>query len=831
MSTIDTTAIQSEDDVLTHQLIDEIVSARRRKRDRHGRAKTIVQFFAALFGTHVGGEDRLTLWLKPSLSSGKTQKPSFHLDNIHEAARCALSRRDDYDVFFGVALRRNGLDEHHRGGNVDVTLIPGLWVDLDIGKPGDAEHRPSPSNEVEAQRLLDRLPLKPSIVIRSGHGLHVYFLFNEPLAAQEINGLIGRWKAYILAHADSLGFGLDKGCFDLSRVLRVPCTFNHKDRERNAHAPVLPVSIHTFEPTRRYTLDQVEEMLDLCEDVPADIGEDNSANRTEATNDTATVSMSGPQQPQALDFSAPLRPIAEGHRNTTLFDLACSLRGRGLSQEAIEHELLTHNRATCLPPLDEDEVLNIARSVARYPAGKNFTLDDTGNAERFAQDHGAVLRYCQPWHQWLMWDGRRWKADETGHVMLLTKNTIAAILLEAGRSPEQIAKVLSEHAKRSRARSKRENMLALAQAELPILPDVLDKDPMLLNVRNGTLDLKTGKLLAQDPGRYLTKLADVEYDPDATCPTWLKFLDGVFDGDQETINYLQRFFGYSLSGLTDEHIFMVCYGQGRNGKSTLIKTVAGVMGDHAVALPPRMLVKRSGEAHLTELASLWGVRLAYTNESTEDSHLDEERVKLLTGGDAITCRRLYENLWSFQPSHKLLMATNHRPRVTDNGEGMWSRVKEVPFRKRFIQASDLDYDQANGPKADPKLAEKLRAEYSGILTWMVQGCQKWQQAGLRPSEAVRQATLAYKSGEDIIGGFIEECCIVGADQESRGGSLYEGYKEWCKENGSEVVSDRKFKDYIGKIAGVRKDRTRYGSRWTGIGLRPAPEITKEPEQA
>ena len=471
-------------------------------------------------------------------------------------------------------------------------------------------------------------------------------------------------------------------------------------------------------------------------------------------------------------------PISEGERNSTLCSLAGTMRAKGFSPEAIEVALLRENEERCSPPLDDDEVRKIAESVGKYPAGddrKKFPPTDTGLAERFALQHGANVRYCYPWGKWLVWDGTRWKIDDSGAVEQLAKQTVRELILEA-MAEEDIGrrKVLLKFAGSSESVARREAMLKLARSEPPIsiIPDALDTNVWLLNCPNGTIDLRTGELREARREDYITKLCPTEYDPEAACPTWSEFLRSILP-DAALRKFLRRAMGMSLAGEIREHVLFIPYGTGSNGKSTALNVVCKLLGrDYAMNAAPELLMVKKGETHPTERADLAGKRMVVSIEVSEGRMLAESLVKELTGGDPIRARRMREDFWEFNPSHTIWLATNHKPNVRGTDWAIWRRIKLIPFTVRIA-----DDDQ------DLELPGKLLAEAPGILAWAVRGCLAWQRSGLGAPDVVIAANMEYRAEEDLLGTFIAECCVVSEREKTTAAALYDAYKNWTENTG------------------------------------------------
>jgi putative DNA primase/helicase len=515
--------------------------------------------------------------------------------------------------------------------------------------------------------------------------------------------------------------------------------------------------------------------------------------------------------------------IPEGMRDNWLTSLAGSLRRVGLGEEGLIAALTTANLEQCAPPLEHDQVLKIAASVARYPpappvAGEAVMapieshLTDMGNAARFALQHRGNVLYCHPWGKWLMWDGARWGSDQAGEIARLAKETVASIYIEAAHGGDaETRKRVASHAQKSEAAPRVRAFLELARSEtgIPVLPESLDTEPWLLNTMNGTLDLSANEFREHRSGDLITKVTPCHYDPEAKAPRWDRFLEEIFDGNKNLIGFLQRALGYALTGTTREHVLIILHGVGSNGKTTLCETVAAVLGeDYAQRAPVELLLRKWRDSVPTDVARLRGARFVTAIETDQGRRLAESLVKALTGGDKLTARFMRQDYFEFVPTHKLFLATNHRPEIWGTDLAMWRRVKLVPF-------SVVIPDE----KQDKDLGEKLQEEAPGILAWMVRGCRDWLENGLGEPQEVKDATATYRAEMDILGEFLEDCCIIADGATATTGDLYQRYGEWCDQNKEKAISKRAFGSRLrerGLIA-VRDYAT--GRFYKGIGLR------------
>lgn len=423
-------------------------------------------------------------------------------------------------------------------------------------------------------------------------------------------------------------------------------------------------------------------------------------------------------------------------------------------------------------------------TIAGPPGDRRFPTTDLGNAERLVARHGAQLRYVHAWKKWIVWDGRMWVVDSSGAIIRRAKETVRSIYREAAATgDDDDRKRLARWAMISESRKMIEAGIALAQSEkgIPVDPNDLDRDPMLLNVLNGTVDLRTGRISPHDPAGLITKLAPVDFDPAADCPLFLAFLDRITVGDADLIRFHQRSLGYSLTGNISEHALFFHYGTGRNGKSTLLGIVHRMLGTYATVLNAKLLTVRTQEDHPTELCDLDGARFVSTIELDDGKRMAEALVKSMTGGERIKARRMRADPYEFDPTFKLHLAANHKPEVRGVDEGIWSRIKLIPYTVTIPKN-----------ERDRKLPEKLWAEASGILNWLIRGCLEWQADGLAEPSSVAEATAEYRAEMDAIGDFIAESCVVLESARCVNNELYDKYKSWCEHSGVRCLSKQKF---------------------------------------
>jgi P4 family phage/plasmid primase-like protien len=455
----------------------------------------------------------------------------------------------------------------------------------------------------------------------------------------------------------------------------------------------------------------------------------------------------------------------------------------------------------------------IARETAEH--------SDIANAEQLVADFGGDLRFVGAWGKGLAWDGARWILDDGTRWQHCAMQTARGLYARARGAYEAAlgsgsgfreAEASLEWAASSQSAPRVAAMATLARSVsgVAISHEQLDADPWLLNVRSGTIDLRTGEQRAHRRDDLNTKLASVDYDPNARAPTWEAFLRRAMAGDHELVAYLQRLIGYALTGSVQEHVLVFFYGGGANGKSTFLSTIHALLGDYATPAPRGLLFRSRGERHPTELATLFGRRFVTCSEIEEGQVFDEALTKDLTGGDRIECRRMREDFWTYGPTHKLFMAGNHKPTVRGDDEGIWRRMRLVPWTVTIPEG-----------ERDPALPGKLALELPGILRWAVDGCLAWQSSGLAAPAAVRSATDEYREENDTLGEFFRLHVAFEPDATIVRRDLREAYETWCKENGQPPFAARRFASRL-RESGVVEANVRRGMKtldgWRNVRL-------------
>ena len=457
-------------------------------------------------------------------------------------------------------------------------------------------------------------------------------------------------------------------------------------------------------------------------------------------------------------------------------------------------------------------------------ANENWIDDsDISNTERFITWFGSDLRYVigRGWH-W--WSGEIWQPEAESFAIECAKDT--AILMLNGIhaiADEDAQKAAIKWAKQSQNLSRLKAMVSLAESDTRIrLPQAhFNRDPWMFNCANGTVNLKNGSITKHQRTDYCTRMAPAKYGealPDDSL--WLTFLRDITGGDKELEGYLKRVAGYCLTGSIAEKCFFFCYGGGDNGKSVFIEVLHALTGDYSLALSTETLVKkRYGNAGIpNDVARLNGPRLATVSETGKDQEWNDALIKDLTGGDIITARFLNQEFFDFRPQCKLMIRGNNKPEVTDNSSGMWKRIQLIPFEVQI--APD---------KQDKELREKIvRRELSGVLSWAVEGCLEWQQKGLAAPASITQAVESYRAEMDVFGEYVKERLEYSPDNpiSENATNIYEDYKKWCEENGSEPCSQTKFGREMGN-RGFKRVKNRGKINYPHLRLKPSSQPQDE----
>jgi putative DNA primase/helicase len=463
-----------------------------------------------------------------------------------------------------------------------------------------------------------------------------------------------------------------------------------------------------------------------------------------------------------------------------------------------------------------------AQGTGKPHCPESFHLTDDGNAKRVVARHGHNLRHCWPFKESFVFNGKFWAQDKTAETTRMVKETRASLYRWAANGIQELGTVADDEEDRKKElasfvavlkhclawesadKTAAALKLALSEPGIPVLPADLDRDPWLLNVQNGTVDLRTGTIREHLRDDLITKQARVNYEPHAKCPLWLQCLHQWMVDNEALVAYLQRAIGYSLTGDVSEQCLFFLHGEGANGKSTFLGTIKYLLGDYAYQSVPELLMAKNTESHPTERADLFGRRFICTIETDEGKRMAESLMKQLTGGDSITARKMRQDFFEFDMTGKIFLAANHKPQIRGTDHAVWRRIKLIPFTVTI----------ADGQK-DPKLTDKLKAERAGILAWAVRGCLDWQRDGLAEPDEVRAATDRYREEQDIVRQFIKDCCFVGNEVKCRASIMFAAYQQW---SGDKAMTEPDFRKRMNTKGFESKKGTGNASFYHRIGL-------------
>jgi putative DNA primase/helicase len=428
-------------------------------------------------------------------------------------------------------------------------------------------------------------------------------------------------------------------------------------------------------------------------------------------------------------------------------------------------------------------------------------------ALEFARRHADRLRYVAKWNQWLTWDGTCWRRDETRKVFTMARELCREFARTVNKPSES---------KRIASAKTRAAVVSLAAEDrrLTATTEQWDADPWLLNTPGGIVDLRTGKMREHRTTDYMTKQTAVS--PEGKCPTWIKFMNEVTDGDKELQSYLQRVSGYCLTGVTREQELFFFYGSGGNGKGVWVLAISGVLHDYHRAASIETFTVTQSDRHPTDLAGLMGARLVTAAETEDARRWSEARIKELTGGDKISARFMRQDFFDYTPQFKLLFSGNHMPTLRTVNKAITRRFNRIPFAVTIANVNK-------------NLSEEMKAEWPGILTWAIEGCVRWQQIGLCPPAIVTEATKSYLESQDILGEWLNECCVRDANAWTSSTDLFDSWKDWAEQRdewvGSVKTLSAKLEDR-GEFAKRRNpEKTKHG--FAGLRLKEAEAKPKD----
>ena len=509
--------------------------------------------------------------------------------------------------------------------------------------------------------------------------------------------------------------------------------------------------------------------------------------------------------------------IPQGERNATLASIAGLLRSFGLEESVILQILLDQNSTRCDPPLGENEVKEIARAIVRYPAHKTnetvaniglqellmFDRSDTGFGQMLAMALIGQIKYNHTQGKWLLWGGHFWKQDETEEITLRAIDIAmmykAATDLITDADEQYHAR---KYANLMQSKGRMDSALTIARAQPSAATTHLtwNQNPDLIAAKNGVLNLKTGEFRDGKPDDFISSYVNTEYDPEATCPMWEKFLGEVFENDSEIISFVQRALGYSMTAYITEQCMFLLVGGGSNGKSTLLDVVHGLAGRYGYAAPFSTFERTQAQNSQTnDIAALADKRLVISSEPNEGVTFSEARIKSLTGGEPVAARFLHQEFFEFHPKLKIWLGVNHLPRVLDDSDGFWRRVKRINFPVKFVDAANA---QPGDKVKDLSLMERLKDEYPGILNWIAQGAARWYKEGLRTPDTVASNTTEYRKDSDPLDVFLSSRCFIDPGQQILADDLFKAYLSDSQERmlkTFEIMGSTRFHQRISRL--------------------------------
>ena len=537
------------------------------------------------------------------------------------------------------------------------------------------------------------------------------------------------------------------------------------------------------------------------------------------------VQLDGLNNPFAADGPPCLEALhdvgfPEGTRNQGLFNVGAAFKL--LHPNDWQDRLAAYNESRLEKPLADAELTTILRSLekkdyayqcdeapivmhcqkalcgkraAGYRAAAGASTDltvsdeftDVSVAERFADQFGDRVRFCKPLGGWFLYDGKRWRLDETEQIREFVKELAKSIYAEkleelsAASARDRVAahkRAISAHGLLQRR--KLDDVASVARSSLSISHHRFDADPYLLNCANGTLDLRTLKLRQHSRDDFVTKSVDAEFDMAATCPRWEQFITEITE-DAEQAAFLQRAVGSCLTGSVSDQVAFLLHGKGANGKTVFLEVLRELFGDYARKAAFDTFLHKGDGGPRNDLIRLIGARLVTASEAGEGQRFNEALLKEITGGDTLAARKLYCESIEFTLGCKIFFATNHPPDVRGVDEGIWRRLLMVPFNLTIP-----------AEKRDPRLLDTLRGEMTGILAWAVRGYEEWKRIGLRPPEVITRATRDYRDDNDILRDWLDECVGEQQGAEVSKSDLHTNFIAWARNHGHYTLTKNKF---------------------------------------
>jgi putative DNA primase/helicase len=747
-------------------------------------------------------------------------RKATNFDSIEEAAKYVEGLHPDSNVYVACGILPPGFPKDKPRAQEAVIGIFGFWADIDFGDHGNG--KPYPPDLKSVLAMLDEFPLKPSLIVFTGHGVHVYWLFKEVCSFDDpeekalVEQLCRRLQATLRGIAAKKGCTIDS-THDLARILRVPGTYNNKPGRPRAKVEVLVENSFRYDPPD-FDPFLVEDTGPTSRQQPS----------KEQVSGIAQGLKADPQANPPVDKFNQLLTTYEGFRLSwegdraraekwSASDTAMSLANYAARAEWTDQEIadliIAHYRkhqSTGVYPKPPSmkkatRIPYLARTIAKARASAELTrrvleyvrLNEVGDARLFAQEFRDKFAYDHDEKRWYLFHGHCWMPDFVDESLEALDRIAALYKAESARHMEETAEALSKRAFALGGHDRRRRVLKLAaagQAGLGVTSDVWDQHPYWLACQNGVVDLRTGALQPGSPELFIRNFCPTVYNPAAGPPTkFLRALNDYFDGDQLMIAYLQRLFGLSLIGEVVEPVFPIFLGRsGQNAKTTLVETVGAILGPElAGPVSPELLLeqdhRRGRNAPTPDIMALRGKRFVWASEVNGGRSFDASQVKLLTGNDTLVGRDPFgRRIVSFKPSHLIVLVTNTLPAAPNDSSYL---IREQVTNFRYSYVDDPDPDDPLQRRADRHAREGFSSESTQILKWMVEGCIEYLQHGLNPPEAVRADRPVQITSVDE---FARECiqtCIGGRVGKTQ---AYKAYVDYSAELRRKPVSQMMF---------------------------------------
>lgn len=718
----------------------------------------------------------------------------------------------------------------------DIEVRVWLFADIDARRVAgesatEDEHQHALRKALDiAEAMVARGWPEPAI-LSSGNGSHLYWQFDAVPNDERSTMLI---KAALdgLAHLfDDEHAKVDRTVSNASRIARVPGTLTRKGTStpERSHRVAGLVRVPS-EGWHALTLRQLEEFagLQLAKSSESD---------GEPANALAEIGMLRVAHRPSVEYLL-TRAVAQiemqgGRDNAAAKWLFPQMKDNGYTRseaESIADEW--HRRALEAKPGDGyalSDVYRAIRSVYKQAKREPWSqpvgqYSDLANAHRLISEEQDNLRCLSGGSMWVHWSDEegRWLIDDTERVKALAQNIAVRLITEAGTIEDPKTRALAiKRAETCLADSRVEAMIRSARPHLSASRSEFDRDKFLLNVRNGTIDLRTGGIREHRRTDFLLKQCPVHYEPEAYSQEWEAFLQKVFGEDEQLIGFVQRVAGYTLTGSTHEELAFCVHGPGGSGKSTFVAALTGVLGDYSVSADFKSFLEKkfaSGSGPSSDIARLAGARCVSAVETSRNLRLDAGLVKKLTGQDTITARRMRENEFEFVPHFKLFLVSNDAPAVDDDDTGLWRRLIRIPFVHVFAEGQ-------RDPGAKDRICN-LATTGPAILAWAVKGCLAWHKSGLQIPEKVRAATAAYRAEMNPLREFFEARCVIGTNAFVSSTKLYDEYAAWFTKTstfGEKILAHQTFAKRVLEHPDIDVRHTKTGNQFVGVGLQLAPE--------